>query len=121
MGMTYIVGISDDTIRDAGHSPEEWERLRYQLGETLLSVCLKEVSARLVFTMMREGSPAFVSGTVGHHVGAVLVSDEVHTFDERLYLWNRDCLKALDKVPEKELLLAEELIAQERLRRAGVN
>jgi hypothetical protein len=49
------------------------------------------------------------------------VSDEVHTFDERLYLWNRDCLKALAKVPEKELLLAEELIAQERLRRAGVN
>ena len=115
MGMSYIAFIQDDAIRVARGNPEAWVRIRSELGEALLTLCLRQPKAP--WSISRATSPPFLTHQVGNTYGGVGVCDEVHTLDQRVFVWHRDSLKALDKATDEELEIASELIAAERRRR----
>jgi hypothetical protein len=73
------------------------------------------------WSISRATSPPFLTHQVGDAYGGAGVCDEVHTPDQRVFVWHRDSLKALDKATDEELKIVSELIAAERRRRIRAN
>lgn len=111
MGYAKILWIYEDGIQDADRSPEGWSRLRPEVGEAVLKVCLDQ-------SRDAEGQRIHSSHAVGPHSNCVNYVDEVHSTHERLYLWVANCLRPLEQLDEDELSAAERALRKERERRA---
>jgi hypothetical protein len=117
MGVAYIAWIYDDSIQDAAASPDLWARRKEEVGEALLTLCLKP-KIRYNDRTMREEKVTFHS--IGHSGNGANLSDEVHSTDEMLFLWRGNSLRPFPQFSDDDLERATALITTERERRKRV-
>ena len=107
MGYTYLLGVSDDCIRD---KPEDWHR---EIGDAVVKICLDVAYyAKPDGTRRRDA-------TVRNYGGCVRFCDEVHSTDTAVFVWGRNRLAPLRDATDDELTLIESLVSEERTRRSG--
>jgi hypothetical protein len=111
VGVAYLTWINDDGVRDATDSPTRWDEMKEAVGEAVLKLCLRpdiEFNARI---MQRERETAH---PIRNHGNAVNFCDEVHSTDQRVYLWFGNCLRSLRQLPDSDLERVAALLKVER-------
>ena len=114
MGEAYLMWIYDDGVRDALGSAEEWAEMEAAVGKAALKLCLRPDYWLNPRTMKMQRMPAH---PVGNHGDCVYLCDEVHSSDEKAYLWKGNCLRPFSELSDKELELAERLLLAEQVSR----
>ena len=88
--------------------------LTAQVGEAVIRLCI-EPETHWTESGMRPTTWA----RVGACENAIEHADEVHSSDQRLYLWIGNCLRPIHRVEKHELEAAEKLLREEVRRRGG--
>ncbi len=115
MGVAYVAWIYDDSIRGATPSPGLWTQLKYQLGEALLKLCLRPDVAFDDRTMQKE---RVTFHSVGHSANGANLCDQVHSSEERAFLWAGNRLQTLRQLSNEGLeTLAGLVLAEQEARR----
>jgi hypothetical protein len=114
MGMAHVLYAYEDGIR--GSKDPGGNRAKYvqALGEALLNLCLSPVYERT------EKGPARVTdAAILNHESCLNWVDEIHSEQERLYMWYGNCLRSVADLADEELNRAKQLLDEETNRRSG--
>jgi len=111
MGYKHIVWVNEDGINK---KTQKIENLEQALGQALLKVCMNPE-----YASTPDGPERVWWVDVGNCGGCINWVDEVHQQDSRLYLWEGNCLRALQKVDDAALQQAAALLQEEIERRSS--
>ena len=106
MGYARLIWIYEDALEDVAPGDERWESLQSELGEGILKL-IQDVRSYAV-----PGGKRRTSQSLGHTSNAINYCDEVHSSDDRLYLWSGNRLVPLQKADPDELPLAQKLLEE---------
>jgi hypothetical protein len=106
MGRAYITYVYDDAIRGATNSPEEWKKISSELGDAILKLCLTPEQ----HYDDKEGLVRIKDHKIGAGSNALNFVDDVHSSDDRLYLWSQNCFRPLNRLPDDDLTVAADLL-----------
>ncbi len=112
MGISYVMWVYDDGIRQAERSEEQRNKIQSALGEAVLKVCLKPD-----YESTEQGFERVTWSQVNNFGNCVNLVDEVHSNDLGVYLWGSNCLAKIQDLDDKDLVTAKQIIDDEMARR----
>ena len=108
MGYADIIYIYEDGINRRYETGKEQEKLNQEVGKAVLSVIKQSKFRRY------PHAPVFGSGNCVNFI------DDVHSTDEKLYLWSGNTLRPIQELKEDYFKDVERLVAAERRRRSDL-
>ena len=112
MPMAHLLFVFDDGIVQAKVSEIGFTRHAVALGEAVLKLCLEPVRE-----WTDSGLGRVTSATVLNYGNCAHWVDEVHSMEQRVYMWSGNCLRPLAKLSDDELQIAKVLLDGETRRR----
>jgi hypothetical protein len=106
-----VTWLYDDSIRDATADTARWERIKAEVGEAVLKICL---DPQMAFDERPMETKPITYHPIGNSVNGANLCDKVHSTEERLYLWSGNRLRPLYRLSERELGEVARLVAAER-------
>ena len=113
MAMAHLLFVFDDGIVHAKDSEIGFTRFAKALGEAVLKLCLEPIRE-----WTESGLRRVTSAQVLYYGNCVNWVDEVHSMEQRVYLWSGNCLRPLGKLSDGELQNAQDRLDDERRRRS---
>ena len=110
MGQAHILCIREDALTLSKPSAD----LPAQVGDAVVRLC---VEPEMHWT--DSGLQPTTWAAVGGCSNGIEHADEVHSSDQRLYIWVGNCLRPIHKVKNEDLQVAERLLLEEMRRRGG--
>lgn len=107
MGTAHILYLYGDALDNAGR-----EALAAELGRAVLALTLQPDGTGV-------GPQRITWHRVGSHGNALQWCGEVHSRENRVYLWSANCLRDLRDLPDEGLALVRDALDRERARRSG--
>ena len=114
MAMAHLLFVFDDGIVHARNSEIGFTRYAEALGEAVLKLCLEPIRE-----WTESGLRRVTSATVLNYGNCAHWVDEVHSTEQRVYMWSANCLRPLAKLSEDELQNAQDILDEERRRRSN--
>ena len=106
MGYSYIMHIYEDGIKESKPSKEIEKKLKSEIGEAVIKLCLNpEYDYGAV-----EDAGKITTEKIGTITNGINLIDEVHSTENKLYLWAGNCLRPIKDLHKKDLKLVEHLI-----------
>ena len=113
MAMAHLLFVFDDGIVHAKNSEAEFTRHAEALGKSVLKLCLEPIRE-----WTESGLTRVTSATVLNYGNCAHWVDEVHSMEQRVYMWSGNCLRPLAKLSDGELRNAQDRLDDERRRRS---
>ncbi len=105
MGQCHIVTINEDGISNPGKPNDE---LSEELGRTVIDLCLAPMHE-----WTDSGPKRVTGGKIGHHGNCVNWVDDIHSSDERVYVFAANCLRPLSALSPEERGSVRKLMDEE--------
>ena len=104
MGLSYILWVQDDGVREAKYEPEKYTKA---VGEAVLKLCKS--------SQLSNDVPSSASVLNNHN--CIMRAGEQHSDWQAIYLWAGNCLWSASDMSDKGLERARELIEEEITKR----
>lgn len=127
MGKYRILCVKEDVTRRAQLSPADWDRLKVEVGDAVLSLCATRPVSLNVSDILEKGAKYCqsvdahehqTSATVDRNGGAVQLVAQMHSDWQHVFLWSAGSMKLIADLSDSELTLARSLLQKEELARS---
>jgi hypothetical protein len=112
MGISYVMTVFDDAIRDANKPDSKKDKICHDLAEGILKLCLDPD-----YESVPDGLGRITSTTIENHGNGLNFVDEIHSSEWGIYLWGENCLRKIYDLDDFGFEKLLEIVKKEEQRR----